>query len=580
MAIDYFPLEINVSQIVGSAVKRARLLIATNLPEGTPLAYGDEIAVPGGIYALPGGVGEVTLPTQTGVTNLDGDTLQYIVTGEYSVDGAVKLLDPIYIDAPTSTAAVNLASFIGVTSVPPTFMGAAVAQLQAKVDEAEAARDATLAAKDYIDGVLITDLGTTDGQTKALIEAGASETRAALNAAIGSEVAAAAYIDFTTKPDGLAPAALDSGQTTLATFAPIGRRAAIKDGRLVADTDHIAPTSGQWATYYQADVGSDVSRIGCEWTQPAGADDGNGVMALVAWEEAYANNVMNIPQSRCHFTIRPGTGVTGAWAFGVFAGGGAPYVVAKEGAYANPPADGETRWLLDVVFDEPTQTAYVTLPDLQVVTVTAAEVAAAFTAAGQLAAPAFMDLGASTVCIEQFAVTAGNVAKLPEFTGMWAETEKVRDDRKTVTPLRVAKIAKQLQPSPALTYTRLAPTSVGSAATTTSDTAVAGATVSGYFGKTGKCLIELDVYYEFTGTDTVFGRMVGTVYSSDIEAVVRGDSGKKAHVHHTFVASGPAGKNETWTYRHWAITGGLATAKWGGSAGAMTPTLVLKATPL
>ena len=201
MAIDYFPLEINVSQIVGSAVKRARLLIATNLPEGTPLAYGDEIALPGGIYTLPGGVGEVTLPTQTGVTNLDGDTLQYIVTGEYSVDGAVKLLDPIYIDAPTTTTAVNLASFVGVTSVPATFMGAAVAQLQAKVDEAEAIKqyvtdvsniDTTVSAVDFALGqpgpaaTLYAAIGQALEETPIVTAAAAAAAETAVAAAVKS----------------------------------------------------------------------------------------------------------------------------------------------------------------------------------------------------------------------------------------------------------------------------------------------------------------------------------------------------------------------------------------------------------
>lgn len=189
MAIDYFPLAINVSQIVGSAVKRARLKIATNLPAGVPLAYGDEIAVPGGIYSLAGGVGEVELPTQTGVTNLDGDTLQYIVTGEYSVDGAVELLDPIYIDAPTTTAPVNLASFVGVTSVPPTFMGAAVAQLQAKVDEAEA-------IKEYVNDVSNID-STVSAVDFALSQPGPAAT---LSAAIGAGTEAAITLERAQQP--------------------------------------------------------------------------------------------------------------------------------------------------------------------------------------------------------------------------------------------------------------------------------------------------------------------------------------------------------------------------------------------
>lgn len=233
MAISYFPLTINVSQIVGTAVKRARLQIATNLPAGVPLAYGDEIAVPGGIYSLAGGVGEVDLPTQTGVTNLDGDTLQYIVTGEYSVDGAVKLLDPIYIDAPTTTAPVNLASFIGVTSVPPTFMGAAVAQLQAKVDEGSAEADrAEAAASAAVD---ISGIEVDDDIVEALIKntGGAGpKSVAALNAAIGD--IAMLPKTATRLPDALLPTASPSTTSLVweSTGQPVWPLSIAPDGSL------------------------------------------------------------------------------------------------------------------------------------------------------------------------------------------------------------------------------------------------------------------------------------------------------------------------------------------------------------
>ena len=176
MPITYFPLNVDVSQVVGFPVKVARLEVSTSLPKGTVLAYGSagQIAVPGGIYNLDGGIGSLTLPTKTGLTNVSD--YQYVITGEYSLDGVRPVkMDPIYIDAPSSTAAVNLASFIGVTSAPPTFMGQAVAQLQAKVDEAEAIK------------AFVTDVSNIDTTVSAVDFAlGQPGPAATLNAAIGT----------------------------------------------------------------------------------------------------------------------------------------------------------------------------------------------------------------------------------------------------------------------------------------------------------------------------------------------------------------------------------------------------------
>lgn len=201
MPITYFPLNVDVSQVVGTPVKRARIEVKTNLPEKTVLAYGSagQIAVPGGIYNLDGGIGSLTLPTKTGATNVSD--WQYVITGEYSLDGVHPvMMDPIYIDAPTSTAAVNLADFIGVTSVPATFMGQAVAQLQAAgqaslaptlaaKDQAVAAKEAAIAAQAQVEQILITDLGTTDGQTAALIGTPSSASAQALSATVATAVA-------------------------------------------------------------------------------------------------------------------------------------------------------------------------------------------------------------------------------------------------------------------------------------------------------------------------------------------------------------------------------------------------------
>lgn len=151
MPIEFFTLNVDVSQIVGTPVKRARIRVTTNLPDGTPIAYGSQsrIFVPGGIYEMPGGVGSVELPTKTGATNVSD--WQYVFTIEAQLDGVKPpLIDPIHVDAPTSTAADNLVNFVGVTSVPATFMGAAVAQItaagQTSLASTVAARDAAQSA--------------------------------------------------------------------------------------------------------------------------------------------------------------------------------------------------------------------------------------------------------------------------------------------------------------------------------------------------------------------------------------------------------------------------------------------------
>lgn len=249
MAIEFFTLNVDVSQIVGTPVKRARIHVATNLPEGTPIAYGSQsrIFVPGGIYEMPGGVGSIELPTKVGATNVSD--WQYVVTIEAQLDGVrPPQIDPIYINAPSSSAANNLVNFVGVTSVPATFMGAAIAQITAagsaaladttaaraaaqsaaaasqaaattasqRRDQAAAsavaaqaaagtaatqaaaqaaagvaaatAADRTAVAADraFVEARAVDDLGTTDGQTRALIETPSSETAKSLKATVAT----------------------------------------------------------------------------------------------------------------------------------------------------------------------------------------------------------------------------------------------------------------------------------------------------------------------------------------------------------------------------------------------------------
>ena len=64
----------------------------------------------------------------------------------------------------------------------------AVSDVNAIKADVEAAETAVAADRAYVENLVVTDLGTTDGQTKALIESPSSQTAGALSAAIGALV--------------------------------------------------------------------------------------------------------------------------------------------------------------------------------------------------------------------------------------------------------------------------------------------------------------------------------------------------------------------------------------------------------
>ena len=215
MAIEFFTLNVDVSQIVGTRVKQARLMIETNLPKGTPIAYGSQsqIFMPGGLYALAEGLGSFQLPTKTGATNVSD--WQYVITGEYSLDGVRPVkMDPIYIDAPTSTAADNLVNFVGVTSAPATFMGAAVAQITAA---GQASLASTVAARDAAQSA------TQAAQAAATVSSQRRDQAAASALAAQSAAASATAVALGDAETVLASAIVNDGpvkDNLTATYAP------------------------------------------------------------------------------------------------------------------------------------------------------------------------------------------------------------------------------------------------------------------------------------------------------------------------------------------------------------------------
>lgn len=225
MAVTWFNVPFNVGMLGIAGAVSTRVQIETNVPEGDvvyPTAnfvYGS-----GAILDFEGGVGILRLPTRIGANPA---TFEYKVTLEVVRKGGKRQeLGPYYLSAPAVDEASHpLAEWPGTSSAPASWMTTATAQLtaagqsalastvtardQAIVAKGQAtdARDAALAAastaatnaasnvagliaadrtavaadRAYVEGIVVTDLATTDGQSKALIESPTSETRAALD---------------------------------------------------------------------------------------------------------------------------------------------------------------------------------------------------------------------------------------------------------------------------------------------------------------------------------------------------------------------------------------------------------------
>lgn len=400
-----------------------------------------------------------------------------------------------------------------------------------------------------------------------------------LSAKVGDGVMPIAAIDFTTKANGPAPATLDTGQTATSTIAA-GKAPRIVNGRLV--TDATLPASGTYADYFQAPLGGQGKRIGATWTMPAGADNGNGIMCFALWASVYSSG--QVPSSRCHFTIQPGTGALGTWQYWV-CNGVNPVFTVKSGTYVNPAADGATRWNAEVLIDEDAGVAHCYLPDGQVVTVTDTEIAARYTALAYSPVVALRDMGGQVAMIEHFANSGAQTAKFPQFTAMWADTALPPRSRRLVTPLGMARALKGLRDNVAQPplFTSYAPTTALVAATGTSASNVDGTNArlnAVPFGPTGNILIEVDGWYEFPrGADTVFMRMaLGVGGTSPLRVALVGASGEKRVFRYVAAATGTPGVTTTMTLQHYSLAGN-ADLKAGGSGGTMLPPLSIKATP-
>lgn len=394
----------------------------------------------------------------------------------------------------------------------------------------------------------------------------------------------AAYIDFTTKADGDPPSVLDSGQAVDFVFNAGGRKPKIVSGRLVVDTP---PVSGGLADYYQSDLGAPVTRVGAEWTMPAGADDGNGNATIAAWDGYYEGGGTNVPRSWIHMSIVPGTGATGSALWFVCNGIG-NLLAVKSQTFTNPPADGQARWRVDAVLDLPAGMAYARLPDGSIMSLSNAEIAA-FCTAVSVTPFTFAQVSSKVIMCEHYATTSANTAKFCGFTALWGETEssepKPWKDKSTtlLDELRTGlSLSNRLPPS--ISAKVYAPTTAMAVATTAAMATVdsTNAVISCRAGPTGSIVYDIAALYDFTGTDTVFWRLVinGGIGSTTIHTADLGVSGQKRVARQTVSVSGliPFTLYSA-TLQHSAVTGGLATLRAGGSGGATVPPLSLAAFP-
>ena len=273
-----------------------------------------------------------------------------------------------------------------------------------------------------------------------------------------AKLESAAYIDFTGKPNGDPPSVLDTGQATDFLFGD--RKCQIASGRLVARGPF--PVSGGYADYYQSDLGAPGTRIGATYLWPSGTPDANGTMAIILWASVWQGGANPVPPSICHLVITPNTGATGNWEYGIFTSAN-EYVIVKNGTFTNPPADGSTPWYTDVVIDWQAQIVYVYLPDNKAVQITAAEIAAAITAAAKTPT-AFSAFGNSVAVVEHYTGANPQTTKYPEIIDVWADTARASGNIRGVAPDVIARLATTIPSA----FTSLNTTALGLGASQTS----------------------------------------------------------------------------------------------------------------
>ena len=183
MALSTGTLTFDLADMLGVDfdARRTKVSLSTNVPGDTLVdTAANKVRVGGGkvtVNADGTGSAVVWLPGPDG----NPTSWQTYVHVDYADTGsrqrAVRTFGPF-----TITASADLVDLIAEQEVPPTYVSTVTALLDGYVDDAETAAASAAASAQAAEDLVISDLGTTDGQTRALIENPASQTSAALSA--------------------------------------------------------------------------------------------------------------------------------------------------------------------------------------------------------------------------------------------------------------------------------------------------------------------------------------------------------------------------------------------------------------
>lgn len=198
MPITPVTVSYDVADILGvdfdATRNRTSVYVSTNVPDDVIVdTDSNQIRLDGGRGSVnTDGTGSVSLWPTNAATN--PTAFQYYFTIDYIPRGSgghvKKELGPFSV-----TADANLADLVEEQAVPPTYLTTVTTLLDGYVteasgfaDDAETSAAASEQARLDAEALVLSDLGTTDGQTRALIENPASQTAVALSTTQGEQL--------------------------------------------------------------------------------------------------------------------------------------------------------------------------------------------------------------------------------------------------------------------------------------------------------------------------------------------------------------------------------------------------------
>ena len=196
---EQYPLTIPLALIVGPdvAARSPIVTVRTNLDGIVTDTDSRRLHVGDGRATVSGDVATVSLLQSDGAgTNVPSGWSYWLDIsvsptpqhgGGNGGDRVRRTLGPFVMPgAPTNI--IDLAGQFDTPATDPVWRDGFRTEMDAKQAAAQSARAGAEAARDAAEALVISDLGTTDGQTRALIEAPASQTAQALSATIGTAV--------------------------------------------------------------------------------------------------------------------------------------------------------------------------------------------------------------------------------------------------------------------------------------------------------------------------------------------------------------------------------------------------------